>query len=180
MISFFLSSLLTLAAVPHAVFSLPPLSLKDPRFQYTVSAPTSADHRTLAVKAKAVQAKSTQQPQLIPLTGPAAQEPAQNITLRDVNFDGQPDLMITSARGNVNSQYAYWLYDAPTKRFVLNPAMSNALGGYEVTFNSAKQEIVTANRFTCCEHETRTYAFQQGKLKLLATKTDKVVPTAAH
>lgn len=82
--------------------------------------------------------------------------------------------MITTGRGNVNSEYAYWLYDTPTQRFVLNPPMSNTLGGYQVTFNAATKQIVAANRFSCCEHETRTYAFEKNGLKLLKTKTDKV------
>ena len=177
MLPFFLASLLALPTTPVSAPVLPSLPLKDHRFHYSVSAP-GTNSRTLTVKA--IKGMRAQSPQLIPLTGPAAQEPAENIEVRDVNFDGQPDLMITSARGNVNSQYTYWLYDAPTQRFVLSTAMSNTLGGYQVTFNAAKQQIVTANRYTCCEHETRTYALRQGKLKLLATKTDKVTLAVAH
>ena len=179
MIAFLWASAL---ALPTTVIQAPtaePLLLDDKRFHYAVSKPggaASSRTRTLWVRP----AHNSPAAQKIPLTGPAAENPLANVVVRDVNFDGQPDLMITSARGNVNSQYAYWLYDASTQRFVLSAALSNTLGGYEVTFNPAKQQVVTANRFTCCEHETRTYAFKQGKLKLLTTKTDKVTPAPAH
>lgn len=178
MIVFLWASALALPTSGFQALPAEPLLLDDKRFHYAVSKPSGAASsrtRTLWVSP----AHNSLNAQKIPLIGPAAEDPLANVVVRDVNFDGQPDLMITSARGNVNSQYAYWLYDAPTQRFVLSAVMSNTLSGYEVTFNPAKQQVVTVNRFTCCEHETRTYLFKQGKLKLLISKTDKVIPATA-
>ncbi|RZK10132.1 MAG: hypothetical protein EOO56_29570, partial [Hymenobacter sp.] len=105
MVTFFLASLLALPTPPSPATTPQPLPLQDSRFHYAVS-PLAGAARTLLV----TPAAGHQPPQTIALTGPAAQAPTQNIVVRDVNFDGQPDLMLTSARGNVNSQYTYWLY----------------------------------------------------------------------
>ncbi|UOR06946.1 hypothetical protein MUN82_07545 [Hymenobacter aerilatus] len=167
----FLTLPTAVGAPPHAQ----PLPLPDPRFQYTLSvltgAPT-APTRTLWVKP----ARGKRPVQAITLSGPAAQDPTHEVVARDVNFDGQLDLMLTRNRGLVNQTYSYWLYDTSTQRFVFNAAMSSALAGYQITFDAATQHIVTAARFSCCEHETRTYALRPtGALQLVHTKTDKVM-----
>lgn len=167
-----LAGLLALPVTMDAPFTPQPLALKDNRFHYAVGALTgSADARTRTLFVQPIRGQRA--PQTIVLAGPAAQDPAANIVVRDVNFDGQPDLMITSARGNVNSQYAYWLYSAPSQRFVRNLPMSNDLGGYQVTFDAASKRIITASRFSCCEYQTRTYTLAKGSLKLLSSKTEK-------
>nr|WP_161599530.1 hypothetical protein [Hymenobacter nivis] len=47
---------------------------------------------------------------------------------------------------------------------MLNQALSN--GDYKVTFDDAKKQLVTDRRFSCCEHQTRAYAFENEALKL--------------
>ena len=172
--AFFWANLLVLPTIAEQAPPAEPLPLRDPRFHYTLSKPSglaSARTRTLWVKP----VRNSQAAQQIPLTGPAAEDPTANIVVRDVNFDGQPDLMITSDRGNVNSQYSYWLYNAGTKRFVINSAMSKALGGYRIKFDKGTRRISTVSRYSCCEHETRVYTFQQGSLKLVTSHTTKTV-----
>ncbi|QNE42351.1 hypothetical protein F1C16_22280 (plasmid) [Hymenobacter sp. NBH84] len=174
MFSLFWASLLTLPTTVGPIPRALQLPLPDPRFYYTLGAltgPATAPTRTLWVKPT----QGNHPTHSVTLSGPAALDPAQEVVVRDVNFDGHPDLMLTRARGLVNQQYDYWLYEASTQRFVHNTPLSNTLGGYQVTFDAATQHVVTAARFSCCEHQTRTYAFNPtGTLTLVATRTENV------
>ncbi|HEV7380038.1 MAG TPA: hypothetical protein VGN64_09610, partial [Dyadobacter sp.] len=64
-------------------------------------------------------------------------------------------------------------YDKRTKKFALNRELSNELAGYEVKFDSIKHQVITANRFGCCEHQWKTYRYINQQLKLVKTKTEK-------
>jgi len=87
MVSLFWASLLALPTGSGGPPTTQPLALKDSRFHYAVSAlagPANARTRTLVVQPT----QGQRAPHTITLTGPAAQEPATNVVVRDVNFDG--------------------------------------------------------------------------------------------
>ncbi|WP_420154858.1 XAC2610-related protein [Siphonobacter sp.] len=161
----------TLAFVCFSIQANPtptPLQLSDKRFQYSTDQNTkNSSERWLLVQ------KGNKTLQRIPLTGPAAEQPSSEIILKDINFDGQADLVITSNRGNVNSMHQYWLYDSQSKIFTFNPVLSNDLAGYELTVDSTKKLLTAAARFSCCEHEWKTYRFVGKQLKLVEKKTVK-------
>lgn len=164
--------LLVASLVTGSVTTPQPLALPDARFRYTTTAVAGSPATRLLTVQPLKNDRSAQQ---IKLTGLAAVSPAANVHLQDVNFDGQPDLVLTVAQGNVNSQYDYWLYQPQKQQFVRNAQFSKLLGGYEIIYNKQQQEITTSARFSCCEYEHTTYAYKGGQLKLLRKKTEASV-----
>src|SRR5690606_24850211 len=82
----------------------------------------------------------------------------------DANFDGYPDIMADFADGGAGPNYAniFYLFDATTKRFVYNEALS-ALSQVEV--DTMNHVIRSAWRNGAGQHGSAEYRFIDGKME---------------
>lgn len=92
--------------------------------------------------------------------------PADMVSIVDANFDGRPDFEIPFADGGAgpNNSSNYYLFDPATNRFKLSQELS------DLTQSSINTDgtISSASRGSCCQHESATYRYIDGKLTLIA------------
>ena len=92
--------------------------------------------------------------------------PADMVGIVDANFDGRPDFEIPFADGGAgpNNTSNYYLFDPATGRFELSQELS------ELPQSSINPDgtISSASRGSCCQHQSATYRYIDGKLTLVA------------
>ncbi len=92
--------------------------------------------------------------------------PVNMVGIVDANFDGRPDLEVPSGNGGAgpNSSSNYYLFDPVNGRFQLSEELS------ELTQSSVNPDgtISSANRGSCCQHQSATHRYVGGKLTLVA------------
>jgi hypothetical protein len=92
----------------------------------------------------------------------------------DLDFDGFLDLMLITRRGIANAYAAYWLFDPKTGRF-------EELGAYPVfRIDAQKRLLSTYERGGSAGliHESRDYAFVNGRLTLMREEKQDATPRA--
>ena len=86
---------------------------------------------------------------------PAYEKPS----FEDLNFDGFPDMFVTSSMGNVNVYSDYWLYNPATKQLEQNKDMELCL--FEI--DKDNQEILSFERSSAAESKQTYYKYKEGK-----------------
>ncbi len=93
----------------------------------------------------------------------------------DMNFDGQPDLMIAqSLPAGPNISYDMWLYDAKTQHFVAAPASLTDVTSPE--FDAFNKRVWHAWRGSCCDHGVDVYEWKAGELSQVDSGESYVLP----
>lgn len=80
------------------------------------------------------------------------------ISFKDINFDGYPDLAITTSFGVANLYLDYWIYDVANKQYVF-------IGNYS-QFNLNKKDKTLSNtvKVSAAEYLNNTYTWSAYKL----------------
>lgn len=78
------------------------------------------------------------------------------LIVEDLNFDGIPDLRLEAGNGVVNTQYLCWLWRPDFQSFVY----SFSLVGYDVRFDTEKQQIITEDR-DASTYTTKYYQYDK-------------------
>ncbi len=88
------------------------------------------------------------------------------LVVRDVDFDGQPDLMVYEGNSGPYSgpTYAVYLYSSRRQAFVLNNALTElartGLGLFAI--NDARHELTVFQKSGCCWHLQTSYQVRPG------------------
>ena len=130
---------------------------------------TSNDNENSSVEAiKIIDRKNGELLQQIDNIGgfDAHRTPAEMVSVVDANFDGRLDLEIPFADGGAgpNNSSNYYLFDPATYRFKLSQELSELT---QVSINP-NGTISSASRGGCCQHQSATYRYIDGKLTLIA------------
>lgn len=93
------------------------------------------------------------------------------IEILDANFDGHLDISLPTQNGGAgpNSSEYFFLFDAKTKRFNFNQALSDL---FIAQFDPKNKEVTSSWRGSCCDHGSETYRFIKGKMVLVKTWRD--------
>lgn len=89
------------------------------------------------------------------LDHPAYEKPS----FEDLNFDGFPDMFVTSSIGNVNVYSDYWLYNPATKQLEQSKDMVLCL--FEI--DKENQQIISFERSSAAESKQTYYQYREGK-----------------
>jgi len=95
--------------------------------------------------------------------------PSDGVRFADANFDGYQDLLLFYNAGNTtNEDYAFWLFNPKSKRFVYNDEFTQAVG-CNPTINEHDQSIETGGETGCVGmcFELDTYEVHEGRLLLV-------------
>jgi uncharacterized protein YecT (DUF1311 family) len=91
------------------------------------------------------------------------------LELLDVNFDGHPDLKVAvSTSAGPNSEFAWWLYDARTGKFVAS-TLGEQLSGFEIWTDPKTRSVWANARQGCCAWSSSSYVWKGASLRLTST-----------
>lgn len=80
------------------------------------------------------------------------------ISFKDINFDGHPDLAITTSFGLANLYLDYWVYDVATKQYVF-------VGNHaELKLNKKSKTLSNTIKVSAAEYKNNTYTWSDNQL----------------
>jgi hypothetical protein len=95
--------------------------------------------------------------------------PANHITIEDVNFDGYDDISIPQQTVAYNICGLFWIWDTESRKFI----RFNQLDSIPFpTFDNKNKTITSFLKDGCCYHEDNTYKYINGKITLINSLID--------
>ncbi|MBE2211865.1 MAG: FG-GAP repeat protein [Xanthomonadaceae bacterium] len=101
-------------------------------------------------------------------------EKGYSIVLGDLNGDDHPDLMVWTGRegGYGGASYDVFLFDAKTREFVRNPALTELMQGATAPFLVEDGYLKLAFKDGCCLHVFDSYQLRNGEPVLVERVTE--------